>query len=891
VLRWLGKLVDSNEKELKRLQPLIERINGLEPEFERLSDAELRARTDEFKSRLTDGETLDELLPEAFAAVREAARRTLGQRAFDVQLIGGIVLHQGKIAEMKTGEGKTLVATLPLYLNALTGHGCHLVTVNDYLARRDPYWMGPVFHALGLSVASIYPMQSPDEHTPARLYDPEYDSGEERWRHFRPIPRREAYEADITYGTSSEFGFDYLRDNMVMELSQCVQRPLHYAVVDEVDNLLVDEARTPLIISGMREESLDEYRVFARLAAQLREKRDDEDDGDYKMSEKGRSVEEITEAGYESAERLLKREGLLKTGSLYDTENANLMHHLRNAITAKAAYKKDREYVVKDDQIIIVDEFTGRLMVGRRYAEGLHQAIEAKENVKVQQESLTLATITIQNYFRMYQKLSGMTGTAATEAEEFNKIYQLDVVEIPTNRPMVRHDYPDLIYKDEAAKFKAVVAEIEQYHKGGRPVLVGTVSIEKSELLGGLLKRRGVPYKVLNAKEHTKEAEIIAQAGRPGVVTVATNMAGRGVDIILGGSRDGQSEAEWRESHDKVIELGGLHIVGTERHEARRIDNQLRGRAGRQGDPGDSRFFVSLEDDIVRRFGGDRVKGLMERFGFDEDTPIENAIVSRQIENAQVRVEGYHFDIRKHLVEYDDVVNMQRELIYGERRKILEGAELKENILSLVNEDIREIVAAHIGDDIGVNRDISGLLGEVAAAFPLPPDITTESLGPLKQPEIEACLTEAAAAAYAAREQELGADTMRLLERVVMLRTMDNLWIEHLTVMEHMRQGIGLQAVAQRDPLVAYKREGHSMFQNLLENIRHDVARSIFRVNVIRQEAPRRAAPVKTSVAAGTSGGGSSQPKLKKPAHKVGRNDPCPCGSGKKYKKCCGREV
>jgi preprotein translocase subunit SecA len=605
MFKWLGGLIDSNEKELKRLESAVDRINGLEPEFERLSDAELRAKTDEFKSRLRDGSSLDELLPEAFAAVREAAKRTIHQRHFDVQLIGGIVLHQGKIAEMKTGEGKTLVATLPLYLNSLAGEGCHLVTVNDYLSRRDAYWMAPIYHALGVSIASIYPQQNPSEHMPSRLYDPGFDSGDSRWQHYRPVSRREAYQADITYGTSAEFGFDYLRDNMAVDKSQYVQRQLNYAIVDEVDNLLIDEARTPLIISAPDVEATQKYQIFAGLVTRL------QPTVDYIVKEKERTVEP-TDAGYANVEKMLKREGLLKSSDLYDPDNADLHRHLANALNAKELYRRDREYMVKDGEVLIVDEFTGRLMYGRRYSEGLHQAIEAKEHVKVQQESRTYATITIQNYFRMYKKLSGMTGTAATEAEEFHKIYKLEVVAIPTYKPMVRKDTKDQIYKDEATKYRAVARDIEKLHQEKRPVLVGTVSIEKSELLSDMLTRRGVPHQVLNAKQHEKEAGIIAQAGQPGSVTVATNMAGRGVDIILGGNPEGRDEKEWQREHEKVVELGGLHIIGTERHEARRIDNQLRGRAGRQGDPGSSRFYVSLEDDIVRRFGCDRVKGIME---------------------------------------------------------------------------------------------------------------------------------------------------------------------------------------------------------------------------------------------------------------------------------------
>ena len=876
MFKWLGGLVDSNEKELKRLQPLVDTINQLEPEFAKLSDSELGAKTGEFKTRLANGSSLDELLPEAYAAVREAAKRTIHQRHFDVQLIGGIVLHQGKITEMKTGEGKTLVATLPLYLNALTGKGVHLVTVNDYLARRDPYWMGPIYHALGLSVASIYPMQSPDEHTPALLYDADFDSGDSQWPHFRPIPRKEAYQADITYGTSAEFGFDYLRDNMVADLPQCVQRPLNYAIADEVDYLLIDEARTPLIISAPDVEAGQRYQLFARLIPSLKK------DVDYTIDEKTRTVS-LTDAGMTNMERMLQREGQLKAPDLYDPANADLHRYLQNALTAREIYRLDREYVVKDGQVIIVDEFTGRLMHGRRYSEGLHQAIEAKERVKVQQESRTYATITIQNYFRMYQKLAGMTGTALTEAEEFHKIYKLEVVLIPTHKPMIRQDFPDQIYKDEKSKFKAVVREIEQLHKEGQPVLVGTVSIENSEYLSDLLTKKGVPHEVLNAKQHEKEAYIVAQAGKPGAVTVATNMAGRGVDIILGGNPGDGDEEGWRKEHEKVVQLGGLHIIGTDRHEARRIDNQLRGRSGRQGDPGSSRFYVSLEDEIVRRFGGDRIKGLMEWAGMDEDTPIENTLVNKSIEGAQVRVEGYNFDIRKHLVEYDDVVNRHRELIYGERRKIIAGADLKTNILSLVGDEIKNILAAHTADEHGEGWDADGLLSKASAIFPIPPTFNAEAVSQMKPKQIEEKLIELAKILYEEKEKEIGPENMRTVERLVMLRIIDTLWLEHLTMMEHMRQGIGLQAVGQRDPLVAYKKEGHNLFQTLLSTIQHDVVHTIYHVGIARREAvPKPPAPVQ-------AGGNDQKQRMKVGGKKIGRNDPCPCGSGKKYKHCCGR--
>jgi len=864
MLKWLGGLVDSNEKELKRLQPIVNRINELEPEFERLSDDKLRAKTDEFKTRLKGGSALDELLPEAFAAVREAAKRTIGQRHFDVQLMGGVVLHQGKIAEMKTGEGKTLVATLPLYLNSLASQGCHLITVNDYLARRDPYWMGPIYHALGVSVASIYPQQNPDEHAPSRLYDPSFDSEDSRWSHFRPVSRREAYEADITYGTNNEFGFDYLRDNMVIDLSQCVQHPLNYAIVDEVDNILIDEARTPLIISGPAEEAGQKYQIFARFVPRLRREED------YVVDDKERSVN-LTDAGIASVERMLQREGVLKSPNLYDPSNYSVTRYLDSALKAHVLFKRDQQYVVKDGQVIIVDEFTGRLMFGRRYSEGLHQAIEAKEHVKVQRESMTFATITFQNYFRMYEKLAGMTGTAVTEAEEFHKIYNLEVVAILTNKPMIREDYADQIYKDEQSKFKAVAREVEQLYKEKRPVLIGTVSIEKSENLSDLLNRKGVLHQVLNAKYHEKEAGIIAQAGQPGAVTVATNMAGRGVDIVLG---------------EGVTQKGGLHIIGTERHEARRIDNQLRGRAGRQGDPGSSRFYVSLEDDVVRRFGGDRIKGFMEWAGMDEDTPIENKLVNKSIESAQVRVEGYHFDMRKHLVEYDDVVNKQRELIYSERKKILGGADLKANILSMVKEELHGMVANHSGNEYDNGENMDSLMADASTIFPLPPALDASTLSQLKPKEIKDRLIEQAEAMYEQREKELGPDNMRVAERLVMLRTMDRLWVEHLTAMENMRQQASWQTLRQVRAVDAYKSGGYKQFQTLLATIQHDVVHTIY--HVVRREAPKPAPSPVAQVAAGMVGSNKTPPPGAA-GKRIGRNDPCPCGSGKKYKKCCGK--
>ncbi len=873
MFKWLGGLIDSNEKELKRLQPFVDEINELESEFERLSDDELRAKTEEFKARHQDGSSLDELLPEAFAAVREAAKRTIRQRHFDVQLMGGVILHQGKIAEMKTGEGKTLVATLPLYLNSLTDESCHLITVNDYLAKWQHRWMAPIFHALGVTVASI-------QHQDAFIYDPSYESEDETWDFLRPVTRREAYEADVTYGTNNEFGFDYLRDNMVADLSERVQRSLNYTIVDEVDNILIDEARTPLIISGPAEEAEQKYHIFAKLIPRLRR------DEDYTIEEKQRAVN-LTDAGISNVEGMLKREGVLNSPDLYDPSNHSLTRYLENALKAHVLYRRDREYVVAKEQgVVIVDEFTGRLMPGRRYSAGLHQAIEAKEGVKVQRETMTFATITFQNYFRMYKKLAGMTGTAVTEAEEFHKIYQLEVVVIPTNEPMVRQDFSDQIYKDEETKFRAVVREIEQLYQEKRPVLIGTVSIEKSEELSEQLMRKGVTLQVLNAKQHEKEAGIIAQAGRLGAVTVATNMAGRGVDIVLGGKPEGRDEKEWQQEHEEVVRVGGLCIVGTERHEARRIDNQLRGRAGRQGDPGSSRFYVSMEDDIMRRFGGEWVKSVMERIGMDEDTPIENKLVNKSIENAQVKVEGYHFDMRKHLVEYDDVVNKQRELIYGEREKVLSGADLKANILSMVKEEIQDKVAAHTGDERS-NEDMANLIAEVGTVLPLPPALDADSLAQLETKEVEERLVEQAETSYEQREEELGADNMRVLERIVMLRAIDGLWVEHLTDMEEMRQEAGWQSLRQVRPVDAYKSKGYELFQNLMDTIQHDVVHTIYRVSVTRQAVRKRAPTRVAEVAAASASGGRPEPR--RVSKKIGRNEPCPCGSGKKYKHCCGR--
>lgn len=927
---------DPNEKEIKRIRPLVEQINALEPEFEAKSDAELRALTEQFRQRVEE-ETADlrhrlrkaqeafenetdaseaeqarlrmesvgkelqaeeerllaEFLPYAFAAVREASKRTTGMRHFDVQLIGGVVLHEGKVAEMKTGEGKTLVATLPLYLNALLGHGAHLVTVNDYLAKRDTQWMGPIYHLLGLSVGVI-------QHESSFLYDPDYVASDDRYQHLRPCTRQEAYAADITYGTNNEFGFDYLRDNMVWDLSQCVQRELHYAIVDEVDNILIDEARTPLIISGQSEESSKHYVTFNRIVPRLRR------DVDYTVDEKLRVVT-LTEEGIAHVEQMLGID------NLYAPENSHLTPYLDNALRAHVLYQRDRDYIVKNGEVIIVDEFTGRLMYGRRYSEGLHQAIEAKEGVQIQKETLTLATITFQNFFRLYRKLAGMTGTAATEAEEFNKIYGLDVVVIPTHKPMIRIDYPDLVFKNEQAKYRAVVQEIEELYNMGRPVLVGTTSIEKSEYLSGLLKRKGIPHQVLNAKQHEREAEIITQAGRPGAVTIATNMAGRGVDILLGGNPEGLARKKLREAgHDlvqidpelwqktlaevkaqcdkdreKVIALGGLHILGTERHEARRIDNQLRGRAGRQGDPGSSRFYLSLEDDLMRRFGGDSISNIMERLGVEEDVPIEAGVVSKAIESAQTRVEGYNFDIRKHVLEYDDVVNHQREVIYRQRRQILRQANLRPQIMRMLREEIDGLVDAYTQGRYREDWDLDGLNAAVRAFLPLPATLTGQAWAQLKPDEIREQLYELAERAYDEKERGLGPDLMRKVERFVLLQTVDRLWVRHLTDLENLREGIGLRAFAQENPLVAYKKEASLMYADLMDAVRHEVATTIFRVQVVQEPARRPVQEMRPGVPSRTA---QARPQAAKPAvQKVGRNDPCPCGSGKKYKHCHGR--
>ncbi len=907
MMKWLSALVgDSNERELDKIRLIVEEINLLEPDFETLSDEELRGKTDEFRDRHSGDESLDDLLPEAFAAVREAAKRTIGQRHFDVQLIGGVVLHRGRIAEMKTGEGKTLVATLSTYLNALGGDGVHIVTVNDYLAKRDPQWMGPIYHALGITVASI-------QHESAFLFDPDWNVDDSALNRLRPVPRREAYAADITYGTNNEFGFDYLRDNMVTDLKQKAQRPLAYAIVDEVDNILIDEARTPLIISGQAADVTDWYRRFSTIAPRLVKEED------FTIDERTRSVS-ITEEGIDKVERTLNVE------NIYDPQNFQLVHYLENALKAHVIFARDREYIVQNGEVIIVDEFTGRLMQGRRYSEGLHQAIEAKERVQIQRESITLATITFQNYFRMYEKLAGMTGTAVTEAEEFHKIYTLDVVVIPTNQEMCRDDRTDQVYKTELAKYEAAVREIGLVHNEGRPTLVGTVSVEKSERLSGMLKREGIPHNVLNAKYHEREAAIVAEAGRPGAVTIATNMAGRGTDIILGGSpssyvdellkkqkidpaeadseRLDQFEQEaqiaWQEAHDEVVRNGGLHIIGTERHEARRIDNQLRGRAGRQGDPGSSRFFVSLEDDIMRRFQGERIKGFMNWAGLEDDVPIENRIVNRSLESAQTKVEGYNFDIRKNVVEYDDVMNAQRGQIYGEREKILSGADLKSNILEMAHTEVEQVVENSLLDEHGDDWDANGLITELHTILPLPESFSAGYVERRSRTELIEELEDLVESSYEQREAEFGEENSRILERMVLLQTIDNLWVQHLTEMDAMRTGIGLRAYGQADPLVAYKREAHNMYDDLLAGIQRQVAHTIFHVAISRQTpAPQpQARNIQTNrqtdgqasanntAAQVTSGGASREPV--KAGVKVGRNAPCPCGSGKKYKRCHG---
>ena len=895
-----------SDREIKKIKPIVDKILSLEEEYKALSEEELRGKTAVFKERLAQGETLDDILPEAFAAAREASDRVLGMRPYPVQLIGGIVLHQGRIAEMKTGEGKTLVAVLPCYLNALTGEGVHVVTVNDYLAKRDSEWMGKVHRYMGLTVGLVIPGMKPAE-------------------------RRVAYAADITYCTNNELGFDYLRDNMAIYKPELVQRGHAFAIVDEVDSILIDEARTPLIISGKGEDSSQLYEQADRFVSGLRkmvfaktDEKEEQDnyDCDYIVDEKARSVS-LTAIGIAKAERFFDVE------NLGDPENATLSHHLNQAMKARGLMKKDIDYVVKDGEIIIVDEFTGRLMYGRRYNEGLHQAIEAKEGVDVASESKTLATITFQNFFRLYQKLSGMTGTALTEQEEFEAIYNLDVVEIPTNRPVQRIDQSDVVYKTELGKFRAIIEQVKKCYAKGQPVLVGTVSIEKSELLSKILKKSGVPHSVLNAKNHEQEAQIVAQAGKFGAVTIATNMAGRGTDIVLGGNAEymamnelrkknipeellAQANAysetsdpeilairqEYKELHakfkaqmaeeaQKVKEAGGLYIIGTERHESRRIDNQLRGRSGRQGDPGESRFYLSLQDDLMRLFSSDRIMNMMDTLGLDEDTPIDAKILSGAVENAQRSVESRNFRSRKNVLEYDNVMNTQREVIYAQRQKVLDGEDLQENMMSMLRGVISSTVADCLGETGGVLSDEGGreILSRLGGIY-FAKDIQLPENGTDAQKIID-CLYEKAVATYQAKEAQYGSGMMRELERVVMLRVVDEYWMDNIDAMDDLKQGIGLRAYGQHDPVVAYKEEGYEMFQAMITAIREETVRRMFTVQIRPAQEVKRVKVAKETGASGTAEATVKKQPVRKAANKVGPNDPCPCGSGKKYKKCC----
>jgi preprotein translocase subunit SecA len=874
-----------NERELKRMWPLVDEISALEPEMEALSDDGLRARTGELREKLDQGAELDDILVPAFATAREASRRALGMRPFDVQLLGGIVLHRGSISEMKTGEGKTLVATLPVYLNALTRKGVHVVTVNDYLARRDAEWMGRMYRFLGLDVGVV--VHGIDD-----------------------LTRKRAYQADITYGQNNEFGFDYLRDNMKFALEDYVQRELNYAIVDEVDSILVDEARTPLIISGPSEESTDLYgtvdRIIPRLRAGRKVEKGEEEEGDFFVDEKHKSAT-LTEQGVQRVEELLGID------NLYDIRHQNILHHVVQALRAHTLFRRDTEYVVKDGEVIIVDEFTGRMMPGRRWSDGLHQAVEAKEGVKVERENQTLATITFQNYFRLYNKLAGMTGTADTEAVEFKKIYNLDVTVVPTHRPMVRRDHADVVYKTEREKFEAVLDEIGECHERGQPVLVGTISIEKSEVLSGLLKKRGIRHHVLNAKHHEREAEIVAQAGRHAAVTLSTNMAGRGTDIVLGGNPEGMAAAEvgrrdpddpeyraaverfavqCRDERERVVEAGGLHIVGTERHESRRIDNQLRGRSGRQGDPGSSRFFLSLEDDLLRIFGAERIQGLMTRLGMEEGEPIEHRMITRAVANAQAKVEGHNFDIRKHLLEYDDVMNQQRKVIYHRRRETLAGDHLREEVSAMI-EDLASGIADDHGDD-GVTStewDWDAIDKAILEAFGQRLPIPEEQRAGLTSEGLAELIQTAASEVYGNRETSFGEPVLRHLERVILLQTIDQQWKDHLLSMDRLKEGVGLRGYAQVNPLQAYQKEGFEYFQEMMERIEAEAVRKLLTVQLVREEdvqrleAERRPQPMKLSHGAVTA----AAPRENDDAAKAGRNDPCPCGSGKKYKKCHGR--
>lgn len=826
-----------NDRELKRLSILLKEINNFEQEIMSLSNEELQAKTPYFKEKLKNGLTLDDILTEAFAVAREASRRTLSMRPFDAQIIGGIALHEGKIAEMKTGEGKTLAATLPLYLNALEGKGCHVVTVNDYLARRDSVWMGPIYKFLGLSVGVVI----------HGLDDPE---------------RRDAYHCDITYGTNNEFGFDYLRDNMKFTLDDYVQREFNYAIVDEVDSILIDEARTPLIISGPSEESTDKYYKINQIIPRLKK------ESDYSIDEKSRTVV-LTEEGVAHVEKMLNVQ------NLYEPRNIEILHHVNQALRAHTLFKNDVDYLVKDGEVVIVDEFTGRVMPGRRYSDGLHQALEAKENVKIERENQTLASITFQNYFRMYKKLAGMTGTADTEAEEFKKIYNLDVLVIPTNMPMIRNDYNDLIYKTEKEKINAVIKEVKELNKAKRPVLIGTISIEKSEMLSKHLTRSGIKHHVLNAKNHEKEAEIVAQAGQPGMVTISTNMAGRGTDIKLG---------------EGVAELGGLHILGTERHESRRIDNQLRGRSGRQGDKGSSRFYLSLEDDLLRIFGAERISGIMDKIGIEEDQPIEHKYISRAIENAQKRVEGQNFDIRKHLLDYDDVMNRQRKVIYEQRKKVLRGDNLWADAEEMVGEIVDDILSEFV-DEKGNKEEINfkGLEDALLKQFNLKFDLVGSDNAASDQSSLREFIIQGVQNLLRNKENEFGKELMDYLMKVIMLQAIDTQWKEHLLAMDHLREGIGLRGYAQKDPVREYQREGYEMFMEMIARVKMDVLEKLCLIRIQREEEVEEIRQKQKQDYIMSRGEDTPEKKtVKHEGEKIGRNDPCPCGSGKKYKKCCG---
>ncbi len=912
---------DPVERTLNQYRAIVAKINALEPAMQALSLEQLRDKTDEFRRRLAEGATLDDLLPEAYAVVREVSRRTTGLRHYDVQMIGGIVLHEGRIAEMKTGEGKTLVATLPLYLNALTGKGVHLVTPNDYLSKYGLQTMGIIYHTLGLSAAVIQNTGgNPDEGS--FLYDPTYTSEDARYQNLRPITRPEAYRADITYGTNNEFGFDYLRDNMVWDSTRLAQRPLYFAIVDEVDNILIDEARTPLIISGPAEQPSNYYRIFSQMVKKLKESSqqsvdDEAPDGDYVVDYKDR-VSYLTEKGVEKIESLMRAAGILKADSLYHPDNSEMIPYLDNCLRAQALYHIDKEYVVQDGQVIIVDDFTGRLMPGRRFSEGLHQAIEAKEGVEIRRENVTMATITFQNFFRMYEKLAGMTGTALTEQEEFEKIYNLDVIPIPTNVPVQRKDHEDFVYMTQAAKWRAVVQEIRTRHAKGQPVLVGTVAIETSEYLSKLLTKEKIPHRVLNAKQHEREAGIIAQAGQVGAVTIATNMAGRGVDILLGGNPEGLAREyvrdtlkielteatpeQWQEAlawakeqcakgREEVLKAGGLFVLGTERHEARRIDNQLRGRAGRQGDPGETRFYLSLEDDLMRRFNGDAVKRFMSWANLPEDEPIEHRMVTKTIEQAQVRVEGHNFDIRKRVLEYDDVVNLQRSVIYKQRREWLNmpADKLYQEYLAMIEKQVLAVVADYANGDDVVDWDIALLYRDLLATFPVPQHITPETMQEMTREQLETTLLEAVRETFKRKELELESAQAGLMThalRLTILRVIDYYWQRHLTALDILREGIGLMSIAQRDPLVEYKRESFFMFDTLQAQITEQAVQDIFRVRPQVAQAPAR----RSFQELRTNAPESNTPKTVVKQARPGRNDPCYCGSGKKYKNCHMRE-